>query len=41
MQVNYNEISKTYDQVRAENRDVIDLFIDEVRISDQSKVLDL
>lgn len=40
MQVNYNKISKTYDQVRAENRDVIDLFIDEVRISDQSKVLD-
>lgn len=30
MPVNYNEISKTYDNVRCENKSVVDLFIEEL-----------
>ena len=40
MLVNYNQISKTYDNVRSEDRGVLDLLIDEQHITNLSKVLD-
>ncbi|NLU31490.1 MAG: class I SAM-dependent methyltransferase [Clostridiaceae bacterium] len=40
MEVNYNEISRTYDQVRKENRDLLEIFIEEVGITDRTRILD-
>ena len=40
MSVNYNEISKKYDNVRSENKNSIELFIEELKITDITRVLD-
>lgn len=40
MSVNYNEISKTYDNVRSENKNAVELFIEELKITDITRVLD-
>lgn len=40
MFVNYNEISKVYDHVRSENKGVIDLFIEELKITGKTRILD-
>ncbi len=40
MSVNYNELSKTYDNVRSENKSVVNLFIEELKITDITRVLD-
>ena len=40
MKVDYNEISKKYDDVRNADLKLIDLFFDEVEISDNTKILD-
>lgn len=40
MTVNYNEISKTYDQVRAENKGIIELFTEELNITAMTRILD-
>ncbi len=40
MSVNYNEISKTYDNVRSENKSVVELFIEELKITSMTRILD-
>lgn len=40
MSVNYNEISENYDNVRSENKSVVDLFIEELKITNITRVLD-
>jgi ubiquinone/menaquinone biosynthesis C-methylase UbiE len=40
MSVNYNEISKTYDSVRSENKGLVELFIEEMKIIKATRVLD-
>ncbi|HPT90130.1 MAG TPA: methyltransferase domain-containing protein [Acetivibrio sp.] len=40
MPVNYNEISEKYDNVRSENKSVIDSFIKELKITNSTRILD-
>ncbi|MGF7059157.1 class I SAM-dependent methyltransferase [Brassicibacter mesophilus] len=40
MKVDYNEISKKYDDVRTADLKLINLFLDEVKISDGTRILD-
>lgn len=41
MPVNYNEISKTYDSVRTENKSVMELFTEELKITGKTRILDI
>jgi len=38
--VNYNEISKTNDNVRSKNKSVIGLLIEELKIAERTRILD-
>lgn len=40
MAVDYNAISQIYDNVRAENKSIVDLFIEEVKITNRTRILD-
>jgi len=40
MTVNYNEISKNYDSVRNEDKSVIELFVEELKITENTRILD-
>jgi len=40
MAVDYDKISGTYDQVRKENRDVLEIFIRELNITGRTRILD-
>lgn len=40
MKVNYNELSKKYDNVRGSDIELIKMFLDEVNINAESKILD-
>jgi len=40
MAVDYNAISKIYDKVRSENKSILDLFIEEVKITNTTTILD-
>lgn len=39
--INYNDISKIYDDVRDEEMTIINSFLDEVKISEVTKILDV
>lgn len=38
--VNYNEISKTYDNVRNEEKSILDLFLKELNVTNTTRILD-
>lgn len=40
MNINYNEISKKYDNVRSESKGVIDVFLEELAVTSETKILD-
>lgn len=40
MEINYNEISRIYENVRKENSDIIEMFTDEVNITEETMILD-
>ena len=40
MPVNYNEISQIYDNVRSEEKSIIDLFLEEIKPTAQTRILD-
>ncbi len=40
MNINYDEISKKYDDVRSESKNVVDLFLEEISITPETKILD-
>lgn len=40
MCINYNEISRKYDDVRSENIGVLELFSKELQITPETKILD-
>lgn len=40
MSVDYNEISHIYDNVRIEEREIIDLFLEELKATDKTRILD-
>ncbi len=40
MSVDYNEISQIYDNVRNEEREIIDLFLEEIKATNKTRILD-